>query len=1052
MGNTIRRKPVTVSIPSSPDYKYLNITNFGGLEVSDNPFVVSNNSAKEMLNVYVDETNTLTTRPRLKFDDIVYAEQDSKIYENKVEFFENGVSVIYEAIEINGKAAIKRTSGENINSTSLLVGEESISLNNVYFYKVSTDRCYVYALKRPNESYGGYVFEIRYVSSALGLLSQFIEETYKSLNDTLDLLLVSSKEFAEKGRSLYYDSDGFFVWQDNFNNEIVINTIDTRGRYVGPYKIQTRSIQPKSKKYLCFEHKDVIYFMGNGEYFGYNVVTNKFEKVFGYVPTVNVDSSNILTNRGIIEYPRDVKTLIEQDLSNVTFDAEKTEETLDISSDGYEIVGYAEKADMFLLRKKIENDTHFIRYDFYLAKRQSNDFEILKKLDLPEPLTKREQKNKISCSISSDATSIVYAANIFNNTTYEYEGKCYVGILDNTYNVNWTLAYTANWGDFASNIGNRFFISNGGDIVYTYSVKTLSTIIYKISKQSDNSYVMRPITPQSYTNSTDSAYSGNNSIQFSSNGQVIVFYLDGGQHAGRGTYKISYSFNAGDTFTKDVEYTIYGTDNFQISDDGRTVLMGNTIIKDLLEAPTETVTINNFSVYDVLFKNEKFLYSPTNNQLYDIKNEKYFSTNNVARFTTNINRQYLWETLAQINVETLSIKYVVISNEAGDFKTVIRTITVDKVYKNTNTVTNVDVSDLFNPKIIAKFDNNYWFFTENKIYKTVNNDPTYIPVDLITDVGNTSPFTGVNVISDTVMVVYTKDKLYAITDASTSENDYDYTVTETKQTVGNTPLNAPIISAYNELVLQFNKDGVYALRTLENVQSTERIAEMISDKITPLWEKESDYIDNLITVKRLYWTYVIIPHETETHIYLYDGRTNDWFYWELPILVKFVYEKDNKVYVIDYKNQMYSLEKDEATTMLTENTQFTEYYDEVDDEHKLIKWFWKSQILPLGTINYAKRIVSTTFILTDTDSLDKYGLNYKFTAYKKNVTSTPDSTIVNNIVYVQSVTKKTVLPRVNFIQITLSNIPEEDENAYDTNKLRLTGLGVKYVLLSGGMN
>ena len=66
MGNTIRREPVNFSIPASPNYKFLNITNFRGLDVSSNPFELATNTASDCLNVYVDETNTLTTRPRME--------------------------------------------------------------------------------------------------------------------------------------------------------------------------------------------------------------------------------------------------------------------------------------------------------------------------------------------------------------------------------------------------------------------------------------------------------------------------------------------------------------------------------------------------------------------------------------------------------------------------------------------------------------------------------------------------------------------------------------------------------------------------------------------------------------------------------------------------------------------------------------------------------------------------------------------------------------------------------------------------------------------------
>ena len=41
MGNTIRRKPISFNIPSGPNYKFQNIVNFGGLEISDNTFNIS---------------------------------------------------------------------------------------------------------------------------------------------------------------------------------------------------------------------------------------------------------------------------------------------------------------------------------------------------------------------------------------------------------------------------------------------------------------------------------------------------------------------------------------------------------------------------------------------------------------------------------------------------------------------------------------------------------------------------------------------------------------------------------------------------------------------------------------------------------------------------------------------------------------------------------------------------------------------------------------------------------------------------------------------------
>ena len=66
MGNTIRRQPISSKIPASPNYRFLNITDFKGLDISDNPFILKPNTASDLLNVYVDENNALSTRPRLE--------------------------------------------------------------------------------------------------------------------------------------------------------------------------------------------------------------------------------------------------------------------------------------------------------------------------------------------------------------------------------------------------------------------------------------------------------------------------------------------------------------------------------------------------------------------------------------------------------------------------------------------------------------------------------------------------------------------------------------------------------------------------------------------------------------------------------------------------------------------------------------------------------------------------------------------------------------------------------------------------------------------------
>ena len=171
-----------------------------------------------------------------------------------------------------------------------------------------------------------------------------------------------------------------------------------------------------------------------------------------------------------------------------------------------------------------------------------------------------------------------------------------------------------------------------------------------------------------------------------------------------------------------------------------------------------------------------------------------------------------------------------------------------------------------------------------------------------------------------------------------------------------------------------------------------------------------------------------------------DNRTTSWFYWELPINLLNIFVKDDTTHLVDAKGNVYILTTTDIPSEFVQGK--LNYYD---DGHKIIDWFWNSQILSLNTINYSKRLIDTTFILTDTDTQDNYSLDYKFKAYRKLVDETDYTTLQNDIKYVQSVTKKTLIPRFKFLQIELSNDKSDDWDDY--NKVRLIGLGLKYVLL-----
>ena len=388
------------------------------------------------------------------------------------------------------------------------------------------------------------------------------------------------------------------------------------------------------------------------------------------------------------------------------------------------------------------------------------------------------------------------------------------------------------------------------------------------------------------------------------------------------------------------------------------------------------------------------------------------------------------------------LKLLSSANETTVIRSYIKT-TTEPLLTVTGTIQNDTAVKFAGGSFTFRFDGNRWFVNGARLLRTENNDPTYIPETHVALLGETDEnITGYNIVQDDLCVVYKDNRLYSIsphtyTDVSGTEIQ-DYVYRETKNTVGNNASGAAIVSAYTEQPLQITYDGVYALKQLTNVYASDRISESISDDIAAKWLKESrDSIRNAKTINRLYWTYFTLTEEDKSKVYLLDNRTTSWFYWEFPIVIKNIFVKNNVVELTDIDGNFYQL-----TTKDIYRNYKTEYYD---DGKRIIDWYWKSQILPLGTMNYSKKLIDTTFIFTDTDDNDAYGLTYTFNAYRKVVSKTNETTITNNLSYVQSTTKKTLIPRCNFIQLELSNVAD----SFDHNKLRLVGLGLKYVLLEG---
>lgn len=949
MANTIRRTPVSFDIPDSPDYKFLNITDFRGIAISDNPFTLSSNTASDMLNLYVDETNTLTTRPRLE---------------------------LYESIKKSHPDMTK------------FLGLYPLSF---------------------------------------GFLLHYTKPLYSSEQYELELMYISN------------------------------NTLQ--------YKVVSGDI-PQTEKLIVFEQNDNIYIVANG----YRVITYEMSggtpnnvqisDVQGYVPTImrggtnlvagtKDEDYNLLSNTYKIDFrwdgtwnPSDIKISESDTLDNqyrITYSLEHNFTPYRFIESSFADMDKSTLTGGKWIVNRL-NRNYLEQYTRLENNWDAHSYGVPSSSLLPDNYT------YLFGDGSSDGSIVAYY--------YYYSSEDDTG----TSSIDGCVLVKRNdvWHsiirstDKICNILNGIKMNDDGNVL-AMGYKNANGVVVEIYSwnNDDSTYA------QIYTKSFSLAENMFNIFELSRNGNTLIY-------SGLGEETIVSNILSGTPVEISKKLTSQTNRNFTISDDGALIFWREYDIGHLGTIENKTIIEKKnlpSKTLEVLGKIDYAKFSSDNSKLYVLKGttnrpdvegwivlndytNSVFVPNSFASATQDILAPYVTNDTVMYAYEISN--GIVLQKIRYDFGSetplLILTHTIsseDDIYNDFIERQNL----LYNAIISTRFNNERWFANKNILFTTENNDPTYVPFSQTANLGETDEnITGFNLVQDDLLVVYKDNYIWAISPQTVNETN-NYMAQETKNTVGNNAIGASIVSAYSELPLQIAYNGIYALSQLTNVYASDRISESISDNITKKWlQEDRSVIQNAKTINRLYWTYVILSYENITKVYLLDNRTTSWFYWELPISVVNAFVKDNVVYMTHTDGTVYTLQTSEIINKYNPN--LTEYYD---DGEQIINWYWKSQILPLGTINYSKRLIDTTFIFTDTDSTDEYSLDYKFTAYRKVVSQTNATTISNQLNYIQSTTKKTLINRCNFIQLELSNSVDDLNN----NKLRLVGLGFKYVLLEG---
>ena len=749
MGTTIRRQPVNFDIPASPNYKFLNITNFRGLDISSNPFELATNTASDCLNVYVDETNTLTTRPRLeKKISTPLAGRHIATYNSH-----NGYLLHYAQNEEGVLVRLVDGVLHNVSGT--------LSLNKCQYFEQG-DKIYLL----DGERY--MVISDDVLSDVEGYVPTTSVTTITGTKKSIEGVNLLSSVYKEA-----YDWDGVTT------QHLPDNLVSAQNEY---YK-QTYRLGARLQRY--YDDKSGVMLYG---------VTFRY-------------SDNLFTDQTGV----DVCTLTTTSFADIGWYISKTEQT--------KTIGFLDMAN-----KKL----HF--YTKTTSGWAHTTFNA--------PLNTASLYGETGFGFSPNKkiiwvdTSDGFKFYKLSDTASEYEavsiGQRIIAIDCNKY------------GEVAAIAENT---DNTSQVVLLYNENIEQSVAFtQIIDDAPLTVVVKP------------GISKNGDVCWvQSNNSIRMFFKD--------------------------------TDN-----------VFSKVSSRKIDVPTN-VTVEEFQFDDV--RKISWFRDSVNSQLYiNSDYTKYLYRNTYVTVP---------QPIVEMQAGQFIIMYFPIFEWSSEAKSAIwGTLTAEdddewKTHRQT----------LLKSTLFTRFDNNYWLAGGNRYYRSQNNDPTYFPITEYNDLGDSNEeITGFNLANDTTLIAYKKDRVYLIQPFTSSLDTIEYTITESKNTVGNTAIGAPIVTTLTEIPLQINNDGIYGLSQVSNVSSTERIADLMSESINERWLNEDDkIIKNALTLNRLYWTYIILPYidKNITKIYLLDNRTNSWYYWELPIVVLNAFVKDNRSEFVDADGNIYYL-------------------------------------------------------------------------------------------------------------------------------------------------
>lgn len=1043
-----KRQQVTFSIPNTTGFEYDGIQDFKGLHITDNPFVANKGSASDLLNVYVDETNKLVTRPRLdyNYDIKTFAQGMPTTWVDSVKFDSYilylGNSRLFKRIIATGVTTeITAEAGYTIPNAKLKCFEKDGVL---YFFDglLKAGR-YYYAYLDGNTL--KHVVDFYIPTLTVGRSDTFAGTSYETLN-------ILTNKYRETWR---WDKS----WSIVDNGEI--NSVLGKGTFISQnildkVGVEIEFTETENLEITGTDTVQVLDDLGND-----NIYVGDEFVIHNGVPRIDIPA-----------YPQSQIYICASDYVGTDSSITYFDGGMDLSAGDTFSINGSDKID--ITGNTYQSASSYSRYTQFV-------------LVYKEKIVKLTEKGIVTISPSNVIRCYDYDKNLIKE--YDLSATAF-DIATDIYQVSDDFNIFT-WLNVSSNAWIHYIIHRGATIIDTVSKVGYNLYYPSLTISPDNSMIL--VLFNFITSGYDGTI-GRRAIFDTTSESPVTDYLFSDIDF-QGTYFRDLLMN--------FDGTVFIGKTADTADNPITVLDQGLLRVSKLKGTEEVVT------FDSNFRNPVTWSIQTDNLILYRSDGCYLYIN----ISTEINRSKLEVPLEMISNINIYEDYVWAINDTSSELLYISNITDSPIYSRfllPNDTYKYHMSEVrwgdgisfymrerqdYNPKQLIKFFmdinspfqevvyekeissdtnsytewlalssplyfctmftnfmNNFWVVRDNVIMSSDNNNPLYFPIDKYNKFNEN--ITGLNRLGDTLLAAYSASKIYLQQPITQTDGSYIMTSTETKAIKGNVAMDEPIVTSITGYPVQIANDGIYALQLEENVQSAERITILMSEKINKKLLLET--MSTCKTFNYKYYTYFVYPKTTTTNIFILDNRSNEWFYWELPIKVITMFNVDEIMWVVSSAGITYTFQKEDEIADSAISAPITIYCDELTSgTFTTIPWTWKSQIMWMKTVNNRKQLYTTSFIILDDDSSDSYGLTYKFTVYKKYFASdTPTLLTQGEINYIKTVTQRTYISAFNFIQLTLTN-PFDDSNIdYDetnSNKLNLVGIMFKYKILPGGV-